>query len=68
MPHLTNMLDVSLGIEKIGTSSHEEIIFIAKNIQSKIEWVETIKKALMSPVHLRLIVPRAYLVVMIMQS
>ena len=41
-------LDVSFGIEKIGTSSHEEIIFIAKNIQSKIEWIEAIEKVLLS--------------------
>ena len=50
LPYATHnkQLDVSLGIEKIGTSSHEEIIFITKNIQSKIEWVEAIEKALMS--------------------
>ena len=50
LPYATpnRQLDVSFGIEKIGTSSHEEIIFITKNIQSKIEWVEAIEKALMS--------------------
>ena len=50
LPYATpnKQLDVSFGIEKIGTSSHEEIIFIAKNIQSKIEWVEAIENALMS--------------------
>ena len=50
LPYATpnKQLDMSFGIEKIGTSSHEEIIFIAKNIPSKIEWVEAIEKALMS--------------------
>ena len=44
-------LDESFGIEKIGVSSHEEIIFIARNIQSKIEWVEAIEKVLVSHSH-----------------
>ena len=44
----SKQLDVSFGIEKIGTSSHEKIIFIARNIQDKIEWVEAIGKALVS--------------------
>ena len=50
LPYATpnKQLDMSFGIEKIGTSSHEEIIFIAKNIPSKIEWVEAIENALMS--------------------
>ena len=41
-------LDESFGIEKIGTSSHKEIVFIARNIQNKIEWVEAIEKVLVS--------------------
>jgi hypothetical protein len=58
LPYATpnKQLDVSFGIEKIGTSSHEEIIFMAKNISSKIEWVEAIEKALMS--HSSLHVPQ----------
>ena len=50
LPYATpnKQLDVSFGIEKIGTNCHEVIIFIAKNIPSKIEWVEAIEKALVS--------------------
>lgn len=50
LPYATTnkQLDVSFGIEKIGTSSHEEIIFVAKNIQNKIEWIEAIEKVLVS--------------------
>lgn len=50
LPYATpnKQLDMAFGIEKIGTSFHEEIVFIAKSIPSKIEWVEAIEKALMS--------------------
>lgn len=44
----TKQIDLTFGIEKIGASSCDKIMFIAQNIQSKIEWVEAIRMALLS--------------------